>query len=237
MYDTISRRQVALPATDEKIENPMRAAFKAILVLSFAAAGCRSYSEPFAQSTKPPTPAERNFETVWQASRDVLGDYYWTLDRQDRRAGVITTMPLTGKHWFEFWRSDTATAGDLAESTIQMIYRTVKISIRPTAPGANTYAPFVEVKVVRSNLETMQVTSTSEAVRLFYLSGSSSNKGRKIYLLDRGRAVEKKASASALGRDHELEAKIRADILAASGSAAAPAPRPARIRNARTPAK
>lgn len=55
------------------------------------------------------------FEATWDAAIAALGKYRFRVDRADRRAGVITTFPLVGRHWFEFWRRDATTRTDVAQ--------------------------------------------------------------------------------------------------------------------------
>lgn len=166
------------------------------------------------------TPAQQNFEALWQGAIDVLDEYYFTLQRTDRREGVILTQPLTGKHWFEFWRKDSATARDTAESSLQTIFRQVRITIRPTAPGAATYQASVEVLVSRLDRDLPEIRSTSEAYDLFLMPGYDAERHRR----HKSAIMESKTMAEhlqannlvQLGRDANLEAKISGDIRAAA---------------------
>lgn len=74
-------------------------------------------------------------DRLWNAAREVLRDHRFTLDRVDRRRGVITTMPETSQGIGEFWRSDVATREDLWESTLNAIRR--KVTIRFVGPGSD----------------------------------------------------------------------------------------------------
>ena len=193
-----------------------------LLAAGSLASGC-AYTTPIVPVAKM-TPAQRNFEAVWQASRDVLRRYDFTLDRQDRRAGVITTLPITGKHWFEFWRKDAASSFSKAEGSLQTIYRAARVRILPAAKGQRTYHPVVEVIAFRSDQKHLQVTSTSEAYSLFIIPGDE--KERSGFLLNYGQEKDEEDEAgksgkkkeyrdvTPLGRDRDLEAKITADIRA-----------------------
>ncbi|MDY6914563.1 MAG: hypothetical protein SVT52_08930 [Planctomycetota bacterium] len=179
--------------------------------------GCAGYTEPVGP---PPrlTTARRNFQNVWDASLTVLGRYDFTIDRKDVRAGLITTLPQTGKHFFEFWRHDTATRRDLAENSLHTIYRSATVRIRPTSPGAETFTADVTVEVTRSDLPSAQVSSTSEAYSLFILP---SDEGRRMFLLDYGRDEQrcfgkKSAWIVPLGRDRNLEDTLTCRIKAAA---------------------
>lgn len=121
--------------------------------------------------------AERNFNAVWDASVEVLRSYRFTLDRMDKRAGVITTLPLTSAQWFELWRHDAVTPTDVAESSLHTIYRQVTVTIRrrdgaTTAPAAGSaaapeYVANVEIQVARSDRPNPPVTSTADAYEMF----------------------------------------------------------------------
>ena len=187
----------------------------AILLIGVAAmaAGCRFHGQPVVPPEKL-TPSQRNFEAVWQASRQVLREHYFDLDRQDRRAGIVTTTAMTGKVAGEFWRRDAATGSDLAESTIQTIYRQAKVTIEPTGSQKQDFQAVVEVRAFRSNDQEIQVSSVSDAYDLFKLPGS---RGRKRKLLDYGQDYKAKATTD-LGRDSALENRITADIRSAASA-------------------
>ena len=192
-------------------------------VLLAGTVGCANYSRPVV-SPQGMTAAERNRDDLWQASLTVLRKYYFTIDRQDRRAGVITTLPMTGKQWFEFWRRDAVTPADAAESSLHTIYRSVTVTIRPSAPGAGTFEPTVHSKILRSDRSQLQMTSTSEAYGLFSLPTGEDSKHRALYLLDYGYGPKREGVVD-LGRDEGLEAKIEAAIREVAGLPAGP-PRP-----------
>jgi hypothetical protein len=197
-----------------------------LVVLAAMAAGCApSYTEPV---VAPPqlTGEQQAFEDVWQATLTTLRRYEFELDRQDRRAGTITTAPLVGKHITEFWRKDAATRTDALESTLQTIYRIVRVEIRPTAPKAGAFAPQVQVSVYRSNRERQRVGSAND---ILY---GRRRPGRAGYVEAKPESHESAAPTATgepvtagipahftpLGRDEKLEAKILAAILAKTGT-------------------
>jgi hypothetical protein len=138
----------------------------ALLIAAALAGGC-------VPSGLPPVShhavADENFNAVWDATRQVLSQYRFGIDRADRRAGVIRTFPMIGRHWFEFWRKDAATRRDLAEGSLHTIYRQVTVHIRRKDKDAtgSEYLATVMVQTGRSDLPSPQVTSTSEAYDLF----------------------------------------------------------------------
>lgn len=202
--------------TDGKMKKPAGIIRPAMLtiaaLLAFSLCSCGTHSKPVGMQREL-TPAERNFEITWRASQDVLEKYRFELDRMDRREGVIITESMVGKHFGEFWRKDSVTMRDKAESTLQTIYRRAIVTIRPTSPGASTWKARVVVEVDRSERPALQLTSTSDAYDMFILPGGEN---RSKYLLDYGKddQEKEKGGIAELEPDKKLAAKIEADISA-----------------------
>ncbi len=188
-----------------------------LAVVAVQLTGCANHSRPVVEPAEM-TQSQKNFESVWQLSRGALKKYRFELDREDRRAGVITTLPMTGQQLFEFWRKDAAATEDLAESTVQTIYRKAKVSI--TRGESDSFVADVEVLTYRSNRKAPQVTSASEAYQLFVLPGTDRAR-RKFLLRSEGQADTEELQEAEdvipvwmvpLGRDKNLEAKLEAEI-------------------------
>ena len=117
--------------------------------------------------------ADEHFNAIWDAAVEVLRQYRFRVDRADRRSRVITTFPMVGRHWFEFWRADAATPRDVLEGSLHTIYRRAGVTIRRAEVGTSTarvpgrYVAAVEVRVSRSDRPVAHVTSTSEAYDMF----------------------------------------------------------------------
>ena len=150
----------------------MKAIAAVLMVVCGAGAlcGCVKYTKPVAAAPKL-TPAQKNFVALWQGSLDVLRDYGFTVDRQDRREGLITTRPLVGRQWFEFWRKDAATSYDVLEGSLQTVYRTALVRIRVTDPNTDNYQAGVEVVLTRSDKEQSAVKTVSDAYGMFTMPG------------------------------------------------------------------
>lgn len=71
-------------------------------------------------------------DRVWEAIQESLRRHRFQIDRVDRRAGVITTMPVTSQHFFEFWRHDVQTRRDAWEATLNPIRRWVEVTVQQT---------------------------------------------------------------------------------------------------------
>lgn len=129
------------------------------LVVLLGSLGCQpQHVKP--REREPQTEAERNFQTLWRSSRRVLKKYGFELDRQDRRAGVITTFAATSGHLFEVWRRDAATPFHYQENAVQNILRAVRLSVR--RGEGDTFDFNVEVLMARSNLPQPMITDASE---------------------------------------------------------------------------
>lgn len=206
-YDTIGLQPNARADFPAKIEGKNMRMFTSTCLLAavLAPMGCQpKYTQPVLEP-KALTTQEQEFQQLWQASRKVLIGYHFHIDRQDPRAGVMTTWPMTGKQIFELWRKDAARTIDSGESTLQTIYRAAKVNIRKKADSQD-YEPIVEVFVSRSNKPIASIASTSDAYDMF-----SSRKRRKLT------GAQQADNLVDLGNDRALEAKLTADILKEAG--------------------
>jgi CubicO group peptidase (beta-lactamase class C family) len=166
-----------------------------IAILAAMAAGCVgctvNYSQPVAPAAAQ-TLDEKNFDAVWRASLDVLREYRFSVAVEDRREGTIITYPLLGRAYGEFWRKDAVTPSEVAESTLQTIYKTATVTILPASDEPNAYVASVAVEVARSDKPSYEVTSTSEAYGLFTSTGSKSR-----WLTEFGRGEEQEEAQEA----------------------------------------
>jgi len=190
-----------------------------------AAGGCSAFR------TAPPMPATQSptFNALWDASTETLRHHHFKIDRADRRAGVITTFPLLGRHWFEFWRADARTPRDVAEGTLQSIYRTATVRIRPAeAPAGRpdmAYATEVDVRTSRSARPNVRVTSTSEAYDLFV--GEGADERTPALPEAEGPVDAGKAGPVDVGEDPRLAELLLEEIRRRAAAKLATAPAPA----------
>ena len=167
-----------------------------VAFLAGLCAGCaNNFSQPVAPEA-PRTVAQRNFDAVWNASLSVLRDYRFTVAVEDRREGTISTGPLVGQQWFEFWRKDAVTPTSAIEGSVQTIYKTATVTIRPEPNDPDRFVASVKVALARSDKPTRSVTDTSEAYGLFTLTGSGNR-----WLSNFGRTAEEEAEETVTGRD------------------------------------
>ncbi len=130
-----------------------------VAVVSLAG-GCGSYTRAIAPEPEL-TQEQANFEAIWLATQNVLSDHYFQIDRRDRRAGLVSTYPMTGQYVTEFWRSDSVTAGDLAESMLQTIRRQASVRIIGDMESPQGSSAVVQVESWRSDRPHKQLTSTT----------------------------------------------------------------------------
>ncbi len=176
-------------------------------------------------------PAE-DYDAVFDQSVRTLRAMRFTVDRQDRRFGVVTSRPLVASSLFEPWYADNTTGGQVTESTLNCQRRRVRITLKPahatgeageaeTVPS-DTYLFRVEVTVERRQMPPRQLTSAAVSQLQF---------GRGVHnahsaLTEGGR---EEAYWRPIGRDAHLEQRLIAEILHRAGS-----PPPA-VADARTP--
>jgi hypothetical protein len=142
-----------------------RLALATIALTAFIASGCASMSRraPAPTTTQPalagapasadivpptdqPSIVHDNFDALWNACEDAARARLFPIERTDYRAGVLTTRPVVSKQWFEFWRNDAVTTGDVAESSLATIRRTIRFDIVPTEDGKFRATPSVLVE-------------------------------------------------------------------------------------------
>ncbi len=106
-------------------------------------------------------------DRLWAAAKETIRRLGYRLDRVDRRAGVISTLPEMSQQLFEFWRHDVDTPQDLWESAFNPIRRRVDIAMRTSLdePGQMT----LEVIVTKQRISSLdrQFNSTIAAYQFF----------------------------------------------------------------------
>lgn len=131
-----------------------------VLTLAAGLAGCTS-APPRSAATQPSgvSVATTDFERLMKVTDDVSRDLLFTPAVQDFRSGLYRTEPMLSAQWFEFWRRDTQTASDLAESSLARIRRTLTVRIEKDAGGQFVAKP--EVLVERYSLAERRLTTAA----------------------------------------------------------------------------
>lgn len=110
--------------------------------------------------------SDTDFDELWEMALRVLRRRGLTPERQDRRAGVITTKPITTQQWFEFWRHDAMGPYQWVESSMHTIQRLAVVRFKPQ-PDRNRYRVTVRVDVFRHSAPERQVTTPSSALMMY----------------------------------------------------------------------
>ena len=114
-------------------------------------------------------------DPVWEATQAVLRSHNFTLDRVDRRAGLITTLPETSQHFFEVWRRDVRSWRDYLEASLNPVRRWVEISLTPLP---ETRGQELAVLVHKERLSSPdRQFNTSGAAYQFFAGGLPSTTG------------------------------------------------------------
>ena len=187
------------------------------------ACSCANYTKPQVAPTAK-TPSERNFDALWQGSLQVLRKHRFEIDRRDPRAGVITTRKMLARHWFEFWRPDAVSGEDLAEGTLQTVYRQATVRISPSPDKQGQFVARVEVRVFRPQQIGQEIIAAGEAYDTFLNTAEESDYERSRRQRDLADSLRKSSAAGnqpkapdiAETRQDNLARKLTAEIRAAA---------------------
>ncbi|MFQ5461285.1 MAG: hypothetical protein ACE5E5_01525 [Phycisphaerae bacterium] len=139
-----------------------------LVAAAVVSSGCMAprrsqYDTSLALSAPKQSPEANHY---WSTAQRVLRRNRLALDRVDRRAGKITTLPVISQNIFEFWRHDVDTREDLWEATINPIRRWAEVRIAQDADG-NWQRLTMIVHKERLSSPDRQFNSTAAAYRLF----------------------------------------------------------------------
>jgi hypothetical protein len=173
--------------------------FASVIVMLVLIVGCAAKPRP---TTQPAVPSG-NFIALWRACEDTAREFGFTLDREDYRGGVITTLPLTSKQFFEVWRNDVQTANDLADSSLSLYRRTLRFDIKKTPDS--TYAATPTVTIERYARTETPVTGSAYLRNAFRSTGRRGPTGSREQ--DRG-IILPRHYWYVTGEDDVLEQKV-----------------------------
>ncbi|MFH0980588.1 MAG: hypothetical protein V2A79_03500 [Planctomycetota bacterium] len=92
--------------------------------------GCHRPPQPVEWTAQEVALAEEDEgDALFEACLEALRAHGFKIDRVDRRAGLITTFPVTSQQFFEFWRHDVDTAYDLMEASLDTVRRRVEVRL------------------------------------------------------------------------------------------------------------
>ena len=110
---------------------------------------------------------------VMKMAEDVLVKMHFTIDKANEESGFISTKPLTGAKFFEFWRSDNVGADNWLASNLHSIRRIVELNINEQEKG---FYINCDVQVYRLSLPERNIRSSAHAYDLFSASGPALQK-------------------------------------------------------------
>ena len=144
---------------------------------------------------------DESFHELWRACRRATLASSYMIDRVDFRTGVMTTFPLVSKQFFEFWRNDVASVGDVVTSSLDTVRRTVRFEVRRRDDGRYEAVP--KVLVERYSFAERRVTSAARFAEVFTVEQVEGSRAR-----DKLGGDLPDAYWFAAGRDEALEKRL-----------------------------
>ena len=93
------------------------------------------------------------YDRVFDASIQTLRQMRFTVDRKDRRFGVVTSEPMLASSAIEPWYRDNTHSAQVAQSTLHLQRRIVRVELTPAEPVADArteaYRMSVQVQIER----------------------------------------------------------------------------------------
>lgn len=132
---------------------------------ALAGAGCATPSRTaFQPVSNPLSVTAVNEDQLWERTIDVLHDYHFRIERENRIARVIETAPRVGSGVLEPWNNDSVGLDSRMESTLQSIRRTVIVTMIPAeTPGGFHIA----VQVLKEKEDVAGLTANSPGAATF----------------------------------------------------------------------
>lgn len=201
----------------------MRACFLGVSLSLLTAAGCVSTSAPTTQPMTDVDPqlaepdywyaqpalstvAGTDFDQLWSAAEKTARALMFAIDRQDRRGGVLTTVPTTSSQFFEPWRQEQRDSYETAQSSLATIRRTIRFEFAKQEDGSYLVTPKVLIeRLAQAENRVTNVVLYKTAFRPPRLAGDMAAFGTRE--TDKGIYLPKKYWY-AIGRDSALESAI-----------------------------
>ena len=180
----------------------MNKAIKITILLVALLIGCTEQHKPRWEAI---AVEQASFDDIWTVCLDSLEDRGLTVDRQDRRFGLIVSEPVVGKQFFEFWRNDAVSSDDTLTSSLHTVRRIVSIHV--TSQGPMQFEVRVEAQAQRASIPADQLDNTAEAFELLSRQGVPAAPSRSDYVRPHTEPVWVD-----IGREPALEQAILEDI-------------------------
>jgi hypothetical protein len=106
-----------------------------MLLLLTTTGGCASLPSRQVAVSNPIFVRANNHEEAWERTVDVVHDYLFEIERENKLGGVLETRYKTGANVLEPWHGDSVGARNRAESTLQSIRSKAFLSVTPVEGG------------------------------------------------------------------------------------------------------
>jgi hypothetical protein len=104
---------------------------------------------------------------LMEIAEDVLVKMHFTINKANVENGFISTKPLSGAKFFEFWRSDNVGADNWLVSNLHSIRRIVELNVNEQEKGLYINC---DVQIYRLSIPERDVSSGAHAYDLFSTS-------------------------------------------------------------------
>ncbi|MEN6383994.1 MAG: hypothetical protein ABFD79_02220 [Phycisphaerales bacterium] len=158
--------------------------------------GC---AQPKQIAPEPKCLSGTDLEAAMKASEFTLVKMNFVIDKSDANLAVMTTKPLTGAQFFEFWRKDNVGRYNTAFSSIHTLRRTVELGF---TPGQGQTCIVCKVKTEMLSIPEKEIDSAGRAYSMF---SKSDDTELNLALNEEQR---KKMDWIDMGRDNLLEKSI-----------------------------
>lgn len=138
-------------------------------------------------------------ENAMSAAEKALVRMNFVIDKFDPNLALITTKPLAGAQFWEFWRKDSVGGYNSALASIHTLQRTVELGF---TPGESQICVTPKVRVERLSIPEKYIDSAGRAYAMF----SEGEDERQSLSLNEEQ--EKKMDWIDIGRDYQLEKTI-----------------------------
>ncbi|MFZ2875162.1 MAG: hypothetical protein WAZ94_11865 [Phycisphaerales bacterium] len=147
-------------------------------------------------------PAGR-YDDAFVATRSVLRDSGFDIERVDARAGVITTLPKPSSGWAAPWDTEQSTPAQETSDLFNRQRREVRVAFQPYPASGEPVTATVTVTV--SRVQSPGVRPNPRSIQLTTVSRDPALSDRGVWLGD----------AVAVTRDTDLEARLARRVEAA----------------------
>ena len=107
-----------------------------IAAMLFAATnGCATIQNYGVPVSNPLFIRANNHDEAWERTVDVVHDYLFEIERENKLGGVLETRYKTGASLMEPWHADSVGTDNRLESTLQSIRRKAYVSVTPVDGG------------------------------------------------------------------------------------------------------